>query len=251
MSNESTNVIISFANQKGGVGKTTLCALMAHYLHQLGVPVMVVDADKQGSLSGMRGMNLNYQPATTTLGLPDAQEVRPIWSITQHNLSDAKETQQLFEELRQFEGVVLIDSPGSLLENGLVVTALLSDYIFCPFRYELQTLHATAKFVVFLQKVRNRYGNQMKSQLLFIPNHRDVRFGTKEEKARIDNTLMTLRQYGKVSPDVDYLARLQNYSTLTFSKVQHDACQKAFDFLINETKLRLMVPNPEKHPDNG
>ncbi|UTV80035.1 ParA family protein [Acidithiobacillus sp. YTS05] len=38
-----------FANQKGGVGKTTLAAHMAIHAHQMGYRVLLVDLDQQGS----------------------------------------------------------------------------------------------------------------------------------------------------------------------------------------------------------
>lgn len=43
--------IISFANQKGGVGKSTLCIQMAFYLTEQGQRVLVVDMDGQGNTS--------------------------------------------------------------------------------------------------------------------------------------------------------------------------------------------------------
>ena len=43
-------IIITFANQKGGVGKTTLCAVFANYLVKKGCPVLVVDCDGQQSI---------------------------------------------------------------------------------------------------------------------------------------------------------------------------------------------------------
>jgi chromosome partitioning protein len=43
--------VLSFVNQKGGVGKTTMTYLMAHKLHDQGHKVLVIDADPQGNLS--------------------------------------------------------------------------------------------------------------------------------------------------------------------------------------------------------
>lgn len=56
MSSETTNheagrMIISFLNQKGGVGKTTLSINVAGYLAQRGFKILLIDADKQASSS--------------------------------------------------------------------------------------------------------------------------------------------------------------------------------------------------------
>ena len=47
--------IISFANQKGGVGKTTTCMNIGAALSKKGLKVLLVDLDPQGNLSSYLG----------------------------------------------------------------------------------------------------------------------------------------------------------------------------------------------------
>lgn len=53
--------VISCVNQKGGVGKTTLCANIADALTHLGNRVMAVDMDPQGHLSQHFGIRVSPQ----------------------------------------------------------------------------------------------------------------------------------------------------------------------------------------------
>lgn len=60
--------IVSFSNQKGGVGKTTTCINMAAFLAQFGKKILLVDLDPQGN-------------ATTGLGLIKSDLEKSVYNV--------------------------------------------------------------------------------------------------------------------------------------------------------------------------
>ncbi len=69
---KTENMIYSFLNQKGGVGKTTLAVNVACELAQGGVRVLVVDADPQGSALDWAAARSDRPAAVTVVGFPRA-----------------------------------------------------------------------------------------------------------------------------------------------------------------------------------
>ena len=59
MSNNNVKKIIAFANQKGGVGKTTSCVNIAAAMSLCGKKVLLVDMDPQGNATMGSGVNKN------------------------------------------------------------------------------------------------------------------------------------------------------------------------------------------------
>lgn len=83
------NKIILFSNLKGGVGKSCLSVLFSTYLHEQGIPVMVVDADIQQSIFRQRQRELSENPYAA---LP--------WQLQPFNSDDLETVKSVIESLK-------------------------------------------------------------------------------------------------------------------------------------------------------
>lgn len=105
------NMIISFLNQKGGVGKTTLSVNVAACLASQGRKVLLVDADKQGS-------------ATTWASLREETPFQVV-SMARENL--AKDVLKLAED---FDATVIDGPPHA---EGIARACIIaSDFVALP-----------------------------------------------------------------------------------------------------------------------
>lgn len=215
-----TPVIVTFANQKGGVGKTSLCVTFANYLVMKGVRVVVIDCDFQHSILKCRKADLKHY----------GEELIPyeVWSHEPHS-SEAMIT--LIEKLHNDPGidVVLMDSPGSLKADGLVPMFVNSDIIAVPFHYDLVTVPSTASFLMFLDRLRKAVGSRMKARLFIIPNLHDNRVGKRTELLLWDNTRDTFSNYGYVTSKIPRRADLQRFSTIAGLDLAQAAVTPVFD----------------------
>ena len=220
------NIIITFANQKGGVGKTTLCTLFANYLVAHRKKVLVIDCDVQQTISFRRKADLQKYKDVT---IP--------YNIQPFNIANATNVQNLMTNLRKMQGIILIDAPGNLTQQGLIPIFANSDYIVCPFQYEVTSINATATFISFIYKIRAKLSKDL-TQLFLVDNSHDKRFGKKEELELWRMTAKRFSEFGLITPMVEYRAEMRRYTTLYLMKTQETITSPAFDFIYNHIFIK-------------
>lgn len=146
-------IILAFAGQKGGPGKSTvLISLASHLQYALGKKVLVIDADKpQWAVSSMRNNELT--------GLQKDEEIQQRFALQNQRVyqiqeSDLASTGKQLEFLR-FSGeydVILVDTPGTLNMPGYVECLQQCDYIFTPIEAEEMSLTSTFEFIAYAYK---------------------------------------------------------------------------------------------------
>ena len=146
------NRIIVFANQKGGVGKSTLCLLLANYLNWKKENVCIIDTDLQQTIAGIRKDDKEFYSDTEP------------YAIQGFDISTPEVMQQLMNNSKQLDGYVLMDAPGNMNQDGLIPMFTNADYIICPFRYDKVSLSSTGDFVRALQMIRQA-SPEMKGQM--------------------------------------------------------------------------------------
>lgn len=121
--------VISFINQKGGVGKTTMSFNVAHALALNGKRVLAIDLDPQGNLSHLFKANPEYN--IYHLMVNSVKELKPLHSVT--HLSDVivKGSVDIIaggQELSGFDlTVAAINSPRQLVLKRFIEQNNLKD----------------------------------------------------------------------------------------------------------------------------
>ncbi len=215
---------IIFANQKGGVGKSTLCILFANYLAWKKQDVCIIDTDLQKTISMQRKKDMEIY-----------EDVEEPYTVQGFDVSDPDTMQQLMESASETEGYVLFDSPGNVSEDGLVPMFTSADYIVCPYEYEEKTLDSTGTFVQVVNAL-HQATPEMAAKLFFVPNRIDVRIGTADELKMWKQTDAIFKQLGSVTPRITARAALKRINTFEITAPQREAVKQAFDFMIRRMK---------------
>ena len=169
--------VISFANQKGGVGKTTSAVNVAASLGLLGSRVLIVDLDPQGNATSGVGIMKRDLRGTTKEFLSGEGDVKAtvhetefsnLWIIpantslagAEFDLLDFEESEyrlkNLLAPLKEEFDYIIIDCPPSL--GMLTVNALsASDGIVVPMQCEFYSLEGLSQLMMTIKRIKRLY----------------------------------------------------------------------------------------------
>jgi len=173
--------IISFVNQKGGVGKSTSVINVGAFLAAHGKYVLIVDLDPQANTTSGIGIDSNslewnlYHILTNGLMPEEAIRKTGVFGLdilpSSSNLAGANielvtqpnrefRLREVLARLTTNYDYILIDSPpslGLLTINGLVA----SDYVVIPVQCEYYALEGLSNLLKTIELVRENLGHNL------------------------------------------------------------------------------------------
>ena len=173
--------IVSFSNQKGGVGKTTSCVNISAQIANKGKKVLMIDMDPQGNATSGLGLQKSKIKNTiydVIIGRCDISEaiIKTKFknlSVIPANIALAGaeiELQELNEELKFIElgldsikdnyDYIFIDCPPSL--GMLTIKALsVSDGVVIPMQCEFYSLEGMSQLLNTVKKIKSLYNPEL------------------------------------------------------------------------------------------
>lgn len=192
--------VLAVANQKGGVGKSTLTVHLAYAAIEAGLRVLLVDMDKQGSLSLTFTPPAGAAPGLVTSKLFDADLGGKAPQAVSDRLSIIRADGEVLGRLLgvgdgiekrpaahlktfadQFD-LCLIDTPGSLGFNPPMTVASLiaADAVVCPFSVGLYEADALKELWGYLKTIKTAAYNPKLRLMGLLPSK--VNTKSKEER---------------------------------------------------------------------
>lgn len=217
-------VIITICNMKGGVGKSTLCTLLANYFAIRGIKVFIIDGDAQTSIAKTRIRELDEYPNET-----------PLYDIESFMLMSKNKvfTDCLRNVLSKKPEVVLIDCPASFSGENFPKVIQNTDIVIVPFTYNKFDVEATGVFLKALEKARECW--QLHSMKVYlVPNRIDGRQGTKKEFTERERIRDFFTNFGHVLPVIPMKANMTRVGTMASLDMHEDLVKQTFSILYSQ-----------------
>lgn len=149
--------IVSFSNQKGGVGKTTTCVNMAAYIASTGKKVLLIDIDPQGNATTGLGFSKSTLKKSVYNVLIDDEKVSD--NILQTELTGLDVLPSNIDLAGAEVELVYKRSREKVLKNALEEVRGNYDYIFidCPPSLGLLTINSLAASDSIIIPIQSEY----------------------------------------------------------------------------------------------
>jgi len=183
--------IISFANQKGGVGKTTSAVNIAASLGVLGYKVLLIDLDPQGNATSGVGIMKKTLKATvfdmlTTDASADAVTIKTRYdnlsvipaqttlARAEYELGDVENGEFVIKNklaaVKDRYDYIIIDCPPSL--GMLTVNAMTaSDGVVIPMQCEFFALEGLSQLMFTIGRIKTHYNRDLNVTGILITMH--------------------------------------------------------------------------------
>lgn len=210
-------MIITFATQKGGAGKTTLAIAFSNYLSLEGKEINVFDFDFQKSF---------YHKWVEDEGL-DIPKLYDVKLIDEEDKS--MEDFETIMDMRESEDIFIFDLAGTI-DNKYTSLLALSNYILVPFEYSDVSAKSTLVFVELLSAIESS------SQIIFIRSKYDKGYNYLNKEG-VDKELS---KYGIILENPIYKRNaLQTINTRKLPYEQKHSVKPTFDEIIKIINVTL------------
>jgi chromosome partitioning protein len=237
--------IISFSNQAGGVGKTTLCQNIGFQLaNEYQRKVLLIDFDPQGSLTDFMGLEIPEDAETIYDSLISEELPLPIHSNihkmdlvpTTIDLAMAEQSliplyqrelllKKLIDQVSGNYDYVLIDCPPSL--GILSVNAIVAaNYVFVPIQTQYKSFRGTNALLKTVQSIKSKMNPELKFAG-FCPSMYSS--SNELDKKVLEIVTRDLKEIGTVFPPIPRATALA------------DATQDGVPFAISKKKQQPIV----------
>lgn len=203
-------MIILFANQKGGVGKSTLALLFSNYLSLVqNKEVIVFDMDNQRSIYN------KYQAAKVL-------ENEPLYEVEAAELGQFGIISELVKDKENI--ITVIDIAGSIENNDLIPIFKSADLIVCPFAYDEFSVSSTIEFSYILKSIKESV------DIVFVPNR--VKANVKYET--LESVHKALSNFGEITRPVSERIDFQRITTYETSHMIIQVVEPIFELIYDQ-----------------
>lgn len=163
-------MILTVANQKGGVGKTTFLVNYAYYLNEKqSKSVCVIDLDTQANctlvLSKENKIDTAYNLFKENINMKEFSKDKINLYYSEINLLDEEEyNKEIYlnnlKHLNKIYDCVLIDT-APVVSNRLIYSLQVSDYVITPIELEVFSLQGLELMLNTIFNIKQEYNNNM------------------------------------------------------------------------------------------